>query len=89
MALIRDEEKIKEMSEAFDWKEIKKYPPMECHCSCGAVFHSYTKLKGIDVNFYQLLETPCPSCGMRTKLTKTSSGDPEPMSFGKDDVSNI
>jgi len=60
-----------------DWSEVEKFPKLTCECKChpfasGITFMSHAKYVGPPIN-RMVSKTPCPSCGLRANLRRTSS----------------
>lgn len=59
-----------------DWSELDKYAEDYCECKCGATFRSHTKFVWIDAigGIGKIVSRkPCPSCGSRVNLRRTTS----------------
>ncbi len=60
-----------------DWTEFNEFPENTCHCRCGSIYRSHTKLVMEDGEFIQVSEKPCPACNKTEGHLWRVSSDPE------------
>ena len=68
----RSEECLDDSKESIQWDDSK--PEEECYCTCGAVFHSQSKVVRSN-GVYNKIHTrkECPGCGSNTDVWRTVS----------------
>lgn len=64
-----------------DWSKFDAHPMNELECRCGAIWHAHSKGVIAAARFVIVARTPCPACGSRTNLRRSSS-PPETWTIG-------
>ena len=72
-----------------DWSVLIGYEPNTNRCACGATFRAHHKLVLCpDGRLAGVTKDPCPGCGSRTRVTRSSS-PPETWTIKSDETETL
>ena len=60
----------------YDWSKHNKYSEDTCHCCCGTIYRSHSKIFMTEKGLKPVSRKVCPNCNRNNNHWKVS-GDPE------------